>query len=131
VLAGIQHTQVSDVWTVPAADSNQARQITSGEMPYVLVAPGPAGKLLATNSSGDVWLMNADGSQRGVLVPQALNILSLSACSDRYVLFDRLREGKVELWRADADGSNGVKLAPDVNRFDCSPDGKWGLLRCR
>ena len=123
MLAGIQHTQVSDVWTVPAADSTQARQITSGETPYVLIAPGPAGKLLARTSSGDLWLMNADGSERAVLVPQAFNILSISSCSDRYVVFDRLREAKLELWRADDDGSNGAKLATGVASSDCSPDG--------
>ena len=125
MLAGIQHNRVSDVWTVPAADSAQARQITAGETPYELVAPGPAGKLFATNTSSDVLLMNADGSERTVLVPEARTVMSISSCTDRYVVFDRLRGGKLELWRVDADGSNGVKLAPDVNRFDCSPDGKW------
>lgn len=124
MLAGIQHTRLSDVWTVPAADSAQARQITSGETLYVIVAPGPAGKVLA-NSNGDLWLMNADGGERVIFVPQALNILSISSCGDRYVVFDRLRAGKLELWRTDADGSNGLKLATDVDWSDCSPDGKW------
>jgi Tol biopolymer transport system component len=31
----------------------------------------------------------------------------------------------VELWRTDADGSNGTKLASDVGSSGCSPDGKW------
>ena len=60
-----------------------------------------------------------------VLVPQAHNVNSISSCGDRYVLFDSYRDGRSELWRADADGSNGVKLLDEVEDSACSPDGKW------
>jgi serine/threonine protein kinase/Tol biopolymer transport system component len=124
-LAAIQRTRSSDLWTTPASDSSQARQITSGEPAYKAVAPGPSGKVLAASTNGDVWLMNADGSQAAVLVPQAHNVRSVSACGDRYVIFDSYRDGKIELWRVDADGSNGQKLADNAGDSDCSPDGKW------
>ena len=125
MLAGLQLNRISDIWTAPAANSSQARQITSGGTPYQLIAPGPAGKVLATNVSGDILLMAADGGEHSVLVPQALATFALTSCTDRYVLFDRLRGANLELWRADADGSNTAKLANDVGPMDCSPDGKW------
>jgi len=125
MLVAIQHNRIADVWAAQAGDSAQSHQITSGENPFLRVGAGPAGKVLAASQSGDVWLMNADGSQRSVLVPQARNFLSISSCADRYVVFDRLNAGKLELWRVDPDGSNDVKLAPDVNVSRCSPDGKW------
>ena len=124
-LAAIQRTRSSDIWTTPASDSSQARQITSGEPAYNVVAPGPSGKVLATSRDGDVWLMNTDGSQAAVLVPQAHNLRSISSCGDRYVIFDSYRDGKIELWRVEADGSNGQKLADNTGDSDCSPDGKW------
>jgi eukaryotic-like serine/threonine-protein kinase len=127
-LAAIQRTRVFNIWSTPAADSSQARQLTSGERAYTLIAAGPSGKVLATTTNGDIWLMNADGSQAAVLVPDANNTGSISSCGDRYVLFDSYRNGKLELWRADADGSNGKKLAdedPEAGDSQCSPDGKW------
>ena len=72
-----------------------------------------------------MWLMNPDGSERSVAVPQAHNVLSISSCGDRYLLFDSYRDGKVELWRADADGLNGIKQLDEVRYSDCSADGKW------
>jgi Tol biopolymer transport system component len=125
MLAAIQRIRVSDIWTAPAADLAQVRQITSGDLAYEAIAPGPSGKVLATSSNGDLWMMNPDGSERVVLVPQAHNITSISSCSGRYVVFDSYREGKIELWRTDADGSNGLKLAENARLSDCSPDGKW------
>ena len=89
-MAAIQRTRVSNIWTAPAADSSQARQLTSGEPAYNLIAPGPSGKVLATSANGDVWLMNADGSQAAVLIPDAHNTNSISSCGDRYVLYDSL-----------------------------------------
>ena len=127
-LAAIQRTRVFNIWTAPAADSSQARQLTSGERPYNLIAPGPSGKVLATSANGDVWLMNADGSQAAVLIPDAHNTNSISSCGDRYVLYDSYRNGKLEIWRADADGSNSKKIIDadaQAGNSLCSPDGKW------
>jgi Tol biopolymer transport system component len=127
-MAAIQHTRISNVWTAPAADSSQARQLTSGERAYTLIAPGPSGKVLATTTNGDIWLMNADGSQASVLVPDAHNTNSISVCGDRYVVYDVYRNGKLEIWRADADGSNGKKIIDADSQAGlslCSPDGKW------
>ncbi len=125
MLAAIQRTRVSDIWTAPAADTTQARQLTSGDSAFSIVAPGPSGKLLTASVNGDLWLMNPDGSERSVVVPQAHNVLSISSCGDRYLLFDSYRDGKVELWRADADGLNGIKQLDEVGYSDCSADGKW------
>jgi Tol biopolymer transport system component/predicted Ser/Thr protein kinase len=125
MLAAIQRTRVSDIWTAPAADTTQARQLTSGESVFSIVAPGPSGKLLTASVNGDLWLMNPDGSERSVAVPQAHNVLSISSCGDRYLLFDSYRDGKVELWRADADGLNGIKQLDEVRYSDCSADGRW------
>ncbi|MGB9072335.1 MAG: protein kinase [Terriglobales bacterium] len=125
MLAAIQRSRVSDIWTAPAADTTQARQVTSGESAFSIVAPGPSGKLLAASVNGDLWLMNPDGSERSIAVPQAHNVLSISSCGDRYLVFDSYRDGKVELWRADADGSNGIEQLDEVGYSDCSADGKW------
>jgi len=125
VLAGIQRTRVADVWIAPSGDAAQARQLTSGGTVYDLVAAGPAGKLLLS-SNGDLWLMSADGGgQPSLVVPQAHNLISASSCGDRYIVFDSYRDSKIQLWRTDADGSNGVKLADDVGGSDCSRDGNW------
>jgi len=125
LLAAIQRTRVSNIWVVPAADAVQAHQVTSGEPAYEKITPGPGGKLLAASSNGDLWLMNPDGGERTRFVPEAHTLLSVSSCADRYVVFDSYREGKIELWRADADGSNGVKISDEVGSSDCSADGKW------
>ena len=124
-LTAIQRSRSSEVWTTPATDLPQARQVTSGEPAYTQIAPGPSGKVLARSADGDLWLIDPDSGERTVLVPQAHNVIDISSCGDRYVVFDSFRDGKIELWRADADGSNGVKLLEDVGSSTCSPDGKW------
>ena len=126
-LAAIQRTHISDIWTAPAADSSQVRQISSGQPAYDRLAIGPSGKLLTASRDGDVWLMNSDGTAPAVLVPQASNVFAISFCGDRYVVYDSYREGKLELWRTDPDGSNGRKLVDQTQASDCSPDGKWAF----
>lgn len=69
--------------------------------------------------------MNPDGSERAVVVPQARNLLSASSCGEGYLVFDRYIDGKINLWRADSDGSNATKILDDVGFSDCSADGKW------
>src|SRR5277367_2749783 len=69
--------------------------------------------------------MNSDGSQRAPLVADAKNIGSFSGCGKRYVVFDSLPGSQVAVVRAEADGSNAMKLMDDAVFPDCSRDGKW------
>jgi eukaryotic-like serine/threonine-protein kinase len=126
ILAALDHTQISNIWMAQGGKAALAAQITSGAVPDIAVWPGPGGKLLVRSRGSDLDLINADGSQRTTLMPQARNYGAMSACADRYIVFDSYTGTNSELWRTDADGSNPTRLAPDhVGEEDCSPDGKW------
>ena len=124
-LAAIQRVRISDLWTQAADKPADPRQLTSGDTAFTALAPGPTGHVLARSSNGDLWQVNPDSGEPTVLVPDAHNLISISACGDRYVVFDSYRDGQLQLWRADADGSHQIKLADEVRASDCSPDGKW------
>ncbi len=126
MLAALDDTQISNIWMAPGGKAALATQITSGGVADVAVAPGPGGKLLVRSRGSDLDLINADGSQRTVLMPQARNYSSMSSCGDRYIVFDSYSGTNTDLWRTDADGSNPTRLvAENVGECDCSPDGKW------
>jgi eukaryotic-like serine/threonine-protein kinase len=128
MLAMVERQEVSHIWAVPDGDTAKAKQITSGEILETGVSPGPDGKILVRRGNGKMELLSADGTQRTPFLPEATNFLDLNACGNRYVVFDRHQGDTVELWRADANGSNPVKLADQMLSSDCSPDGKWVLF---
>jgi serine/threonine protein kinase len=123
-LVALQISVVSNLWVAPSARLDDARQITSGEMQLMDVAPGPGGRILARANTGDIWTISADGSQRSLFTPDARNLWGISSCGDRYVVFDSARGGKRELWRTDLDGGNTTRLLADATIATCSPDGK-------
>jgi eukaryotic-like serine/threonine-protein kinase len=126
MLAGLEQTQISNIWTVPGGKAALATQITSEGVADTAVAPGPGGKLLVRSRGSELDLINADGSQRTVVMPGARNYGSMSSCGDRYIVFDSYTGTRSELWRTDADGSNPTRLAEEnIGEEDCSPDGKW------
>jgi Tol biopolymer transport system component len=128
MLVALENRQSSHIWILPQGQTTQAKQITSGETPDSGVAPGPGGKLLVRGrASGNLFLMNADGSQRTLLRPNLVNLISMSSCGDRYLVFDSWEENKLRLLRTDADGSNPVRLSEEVLGSGCSPDGQWVL----
>lgn len=127
MLVALATEQESHIWSVPNAQTALAKQITFGETPEEAVAAGPAGKIMARSGDSNIVLMNADGAQRALLRPDVRNYISFSACGDRYVIYDHDTGSKIELWRADPDGSNPLKLAEDVVGSDCSPGGDWIL----
>ena len=125
-LAALNQTQISNIWVVPEGKAALARQITSGGVADIAVAQGPAEKLLVRSQGSELDLINADGSQRTVVMPDARTYGTMSNCGDHYILFDSYTGTKSELWRTDADGSNPTRLVQqDVGDEDCSPDGKW------
>jgi eukaryotic-like serine/threonine-protein kinase len=125
VLAAINDTQMSNIWVAPEGKAALARQITSGGVDDIAVAPGPNGKLLVRRGS-ELDLIDADGSGRTAVMADARNYSTMSNCGDRYIIFDSYTGTKSELWRTDADGSNPMRLVEqDINDENCSPDGTW------
>jgi len=118
----------SHIFIAPAGHFGQAVQITTGQAPDTGVAPGLNGKLLVRSRGNELYLMNADGSERTLLRPNLRNFNDAAACGDRYLVFDSFAENKFELLRTDADGSNPSTLARDSFGETCSPDGKWVLF---
>lgn len=126
MLAALDDTQISNIWSVPGGKAALATQITTGAVPDMAVRPGPVGKLLVRSRESELDLINADGSQRTVVMPQARNYGTMAACGDRYIIFDSYSGIKSELWRTDADGSNPTRLVDEgVSSEDCSTDAKW------
>ena len=126
ILAALDYTQISNIWTVPGGKGALATQVTTGAVPDMFVRLGPAGKLLVRSRESELDLINPDGSQRTVVMPQARNYGSMASCGDRYIIFDSYSGTKSELWRTDADGSNPTRLVDEnINSEDCSSDGKW------
>jgi len=124
-LAAIQATKTSSVFALPGGNSEQAHQTSSSQTPYVLMAVRQDDKLLATNESGDLRLINPEDGQSTVLVTAPNSGSSLKSCREKYIVFDRIINGKPELWRANIDGSNLTKLLPFAFNVDCPSDGKW------
>jgi eukaryotic-like serine/threonine-protein kinase len=125
MLAAIDFTRVSNIWVLPGGDTAQAKELPSEGASDNGVAPGPGSELLVRTHSNEIVLMNLDGSQRTVPMPQVQNYTSMSSCGDRYLLFDNYTGTQNELVRADPDGSNPVRLAPSVDESICSSDGSW------
>jgi Tol biopolymer transport system component len=85
---------------------------------------------LLIGESGRLLRMGTDGSNSSqILGDGASQMLEPYACGDRYVVFDWRFHGESKrrnLWRANADGSNPVKLTDMDSRYPiCSPDQKW------
>jgi eukaryotic-like serine/threonine-protein kinase len=128
MLVALERNESAHIWIAPGGKAAQAKQITTGETPDDGVAPGPGGKLLVRSRGSDLALMSADGSQRALVRPNLRNYISMSACGDRYLVFDSFEENRLRLLRTDVDGGNTVKLTEDVINSDCSPDGTWVLF---
>jgi len=87
------------------------------------------GKLLV-GESGRLLRMAADGSSSSqILGDSASRVQEAAACGPRYLVFVWSFHGESSgrrLWRANADGSNPVKLADvDARQPVCLPDEKW------
>jgi Tol biopolymer transport system component len=127
MLVAKENRLVSHIWQLSEGDTASAREITKGGILDSAVSPGPNGKLLIRSGNGKMQLINADGTERTPFLPEASNLVSFSSCGDRYVVFDYYK-GKLQLWRADADGTNPIELTDDVaGSTTCSPDGTWVL----
>ena len=130
-LATVQVKAAQNLYLVPGTGSQSA------ELP-ALLAPGEyvsgfgwdsSGNVLA-GESGHLLRMDRDGSNSSqILGDAASQVLEPSTCGDRYLVLTWRFHGGTQgrtLWRANADGSNLVKLTDvDSRNPVCSLDQKF------
>jgi len=129
-LAAIEGTITADLWVAPAGGAARARQITTGARASGDLSWLPSGAIAYSDATGDLFSVQEDGSNRTLLTPgQHGNFLPATCGDGRFIVFDSFRDGKVNVWRMDADGSNPAQLTNEAVALypECSPDGKWLL----
>lgn len=76
----------------------------------------------------DIWQMNVDGTGRQQLTDtQDVERYMSTPRDGRYIVFDLLRQGEGNVWRADGDGGGSMQLTSGSwnTEPDVAPDGKW------
>jgi len=125
-LVALQNTTLSDVW-VARGDGSDPKQITSGEQLGSQGLGWIGNQIVAIDSRYQWVLINSETRGKTSFTNDRVPHPQLSACRDgRHVIYTTFRDGKLELWRADADGSNPAKLPAKgvTGGGGCSPDSK-------
>ena len=136
-LVTVDTQQSSNVWLAPANNPSQMRQITSGEPAGTdrgALSMMPDGSVLAVTQRHDIVSVSPAGLSRKLLNVSLQDGVALSGCGDgRYIVYHAYADGRNNIWRMDADGSNPTKLtdAQDNVGPNCSPDGKWLVYSSR
>jgi Tol biopolymer transport system component len=85
-------------------------------------------KLLYDNRAGEIFVADADGRDAHKISPAGQVAAALDGCADgKHLLYARVTDAGLSLWRLDADGGNPRQLTHDRTNqsVSCSPDGKW------
>ncbi|HEX8890799.1 MAG TPA: protein kinase [Pyrinomonadaceae bacterium] len=131
-LVTVRGNGLANIWVLTGNDTNNARQITSGNTEGALgLAWTPDGRLVYSSvASGnwDIWIMQPDGSNQKQLTFNAgSNRVPTVSTDGRYVVFVSDRTGTDHIWRMDLDGGNQKELthADGDGSPTISADGKW------
>lgn len=97
--------------------------------PARAVAFAPDGKLFYSTNEGDIWSINADGSDQRQLTNHPLSDFDPYVSPDNlWVYFTSNRTGANQIWRMRAaDGSEQTQITKKEGGYPCfvSPDGRW------
>ena len=124
-LVVLQRSITSDVW-IAKPDGSDARQVTSGE-PTGIALGWLGNRIISASPTGRWHIMNADGSGYAPLLNDGTPHIQFTTCADgRHIVYTTYRNGGLELWSSEADGSNSVKLvrAAVLAGGVCTPDSK-------
>lgn len=134
-LLTIQVQQFSNIWSAPADELTEAKQITFSSLGRIDGWSGidytPTGKIVYTavaENATSIWMMDADGSDQVQLTPTGQSCFHPSASDDgRTIVFTCMREGRHSIWRVGSEGS-ALRQLTDVEsagQAHISPDGTW------
>ena len=131
VLLTIKNERASSVWIQSSGATSLVQLPSSRYLGAMGTAWTAESKLvLASNINGnyEIWMMEADGSDRKQVTFNDRNNLEPVVSPDgRYIVFASFEGRHPHLWRIDIDGTNAKQLTDggdeDLPRF--TPDGKW------
>jgi Tol biopolymer transport system component/tRNA A-37 threonylcarbamoyl transferase component Bud32 len=127
-LVALAATTLSDVW-LANADGSGAKQITSGETQGLGL--DWAGNQIVAGTVGGQWFrLNVDGSDKTALLADREPHPQVSVCPDgKHIIYGTLREDGIDLSRADADGSNPLRLSrlTAAGGGTCTPDSRYAV----
>src|SRR5262249_39638983 len=117
------NTILSDVW-VAKADGSDVQEITAGE-PQGFALGWGNDRIVSVDTQAHWFTMNADGSGETPIFSERELHNQLAVCRDgKHIVYTNRREGRFEVWRADTDGANPIKLLPTpvAGILGCAPD---------
>ena len=132
----IQAYGLVNLWIAPEGNAAKAVRLPTGNVSFYAstgnnVAWTPDGRLVFVTTEGgtaDLWLANADGSNRKQLTANGGKNFSPSVSADgNYIVFMSVRDGRRNIWRINGDGSNPVRLTSGLSEGypTITPDGRW------
>ena len=125
-----------EMWFAPNGDLENAQKIVSGNRIRLEgqhgIARAPDGKILFTAKSADgrtIWEMDASGENQRQLTPSQKDSDDQQLCvtsDNRYIVFQSNRSGTTQVWRANRDGTNLIRLTdgPSSGEPTVLPDGR-------
>jgi serine/threonine protein kinase/Tol biopolymer transport system component len=119
------------IWVSPVADPTRAQKLTPIEGEYTWPTWTPDGRLIYVLGS-DLWIMNADGSERKQLTFSLRGATHPDVSPDgRFIVFSSPRTGKYNIWRLElASGELKQITNGSIEQWPLySPDGKWIIYR--
>ncbi|MBC7901066.1 MAG: PD40 domain-containing protein [Saprospiraceae bacterium] len=135
----LQAQHYSNIWVAPAEDIAAAKQVTfellGKKSGWDTLEWTPEGRIAYTafsDTSETVWLMDADGKNAKQIIPDGRTNSHHSLSGDgTKMVFDSNRGGTIEIWAANADGSQMRPLTTGGNNSQphISPDGKSIIYR--
>jgi Tol biopolymer transport system component len=133
-LVTAQRHVLSNILISKRAAAGAGRQVSSATGRYEGrdgIAWAPDGKLIFTVRAGersDIWVMEADGSNRKQLTTESgVNTWPIISPDGREIVFTSDRGGHQNIWRMDIDGSNPTQMThgDQDGEPSISSDGKW------
>jgi serine/threonine protein kinase/Tol biopolymer transport system component len=124
-IAAVQTSVHQELWFAPGANSDRATHIPFNGEPFRISSVSNE-RIILQDQHAQAFTMHLDGSGQTPLLT-GRQIGNLFNCGPGGLIWSEAREDTVNIWKAEADGSNPVQLTHEKRATlpVCTPDGKF------